>query len=158
MSVADVGAGTGLFMQPLADAVGSGGKVYAVDISHGFIQHLDERAMRAGLHQVQTVLCSDKSCELPERSVDLAFICDTYHHFEYPLNYMDSLYRAIRPGGTLVVVDFERTAESTEWLLEHMRAGKETFSAEIETAGFELVVEIEVDGLVENYFLRFRRK
>src|SRR5262245_44548980 len=41
--VADVGAGTGLFEKPLAEAVGVGGKVYALDISPAFVEHLNQR-------------------------------------------------------------------------------------------------------------------
>ena len=54
------------------------------------------------------VLGGERSVELPEASVDLAFVCDTYHHFEYPRSTLASLHTAIRPGGALVVVDFER--------------------------------------------------
>ena len=41
-------------------------------------------------------------------------------------------------------------------MLDHMRAGKDVFLEEITSAGFELAEELEVEGLVENYMLRFR--
>jgi hypothetical protein len=57
-----------------------------------------------------------------------------------------------------VVVDFERIeGKSRDWLLEHVRAGKETFRKEIEAAGFEFVEEPTIEGLEENYFLKFRK-
>ena len=91
-------------------------------------------------------------------SVDLAFVCDTYHHFEYPRSTLESLFTAIRPGGSLVILDFERIpGESDEWVLEHVRAGKEVFRREIESAGFQFEREVTVEGLKENYVLRFRR-
>ena len=37
-----------------------------------------------------------------------------------------------------------------------VRAGKETFLAEIEQAGFEFAREVEVEGFSENYLLEFR--
>jgi SAM-dependent methyltransferase len=158
MEVADVGAGTGLYMDILAEGVGSGGRVYAVDISPGFFEHLQRRARENGLDQVMPVLCTERSVRLPEASVDVAFVCDTYHHFEYPLSSTRSIYEALRPGGRLVVVDFERIPGVTrEWLLDHVRADKATFRAEIEGAGFEFVDEVEIEGLEENYVLRFRR-
>jgi len=156
--VADIGAGTGLFLRPLADAVGARGRLFEVDISPGFVEHLRGRVAQEGLEQVEVVLCTDRSCGLPPESVDLAFVCDTYHHFEYPRTTLWSIYRALRPGGRLVVVEFDRVpGVSREWILDHIRADKATFRAEIEGAGFVFEEEIPVDGLKENYVLRFRR-
>jgi predicted methyltransferase len=158
MRVADVGAGTGLFLPALDEAVGAEGRVFAVDISPKFLAHLRERARAEDLDQVKVVEAREDSVELPAASIDLAFVCDTYHHFEYPKSTLASLHRALRPGGRLVVVDFERTAGvSSQWTLDHVRAGKDVFTVEIEAAGFELEQELEVDGLVENYVLQFRR-
>jgi len=99
-----------------------------------------------------------RSVELPPDSVDIAFICDVYHHFEYPPDTLSSLMSAIRPGGSLVVIDFKRIpGESQEFILEHVRAGQEVFTKEIETAGFALRDEIVLDGLEDNYILRFER-
>ena len=42
-------------------------------------------------------------------------------------------------------------------MLDHVRAGKDVFTSEVEAAGFEKVEEVKVDGLRENYFLRFRK-
>ena len=157
--LADVGSGTGLFLGDLNRAVGARGKVYAVDISPGFVEHLRARVRAEGLDRVQVVLCGERSVELPEASIDVAFVCDTYHHFEYPRSTLASLHRALRRGGILYVVDFERIpGVSREWLLDHVRADKQTFTAEIVAAGFELEREIEVQGLEENYLLRFRRR
>jgi len=45
MGVADIGAGTGMMLSPLASATGDQGTVYAVDISPGMIDHLRQRAV-----------------------------------------------------------------------------------------------------------------
>jgi SAM-dependent methyltransferase len=158
MTVADIGAGTGLFLPAFDRGVDSEGRVYAVEISPGFLAHLRERAKREDLSRVEVVEGLEDSVALPAASVDLAFVCDTYHHFEYPRSTLQSLYTAIRPGGSLVILDFERIpGESEEWVLKHVRAGKETFRREIEAAGFRFEREIAVEGLKENYVLRFRR-
>jgi SAM-dependent methyltransferase len=158
MTVADIGAGTGLFLPAFDRGVGSEGRVYAVEISPRFLEHLRERAKREGLSRVEVVEALEDSAALPAASVDLAFACDTYHHFEYPQSTLHSLYTAIRPGGSLVILDFERIpGESRDWVLEHVRAGKEAFRQEIESAGFRFEREVAVEGLKENYVLRFRR-
>ena len=98
------------------------------------------------------------SVALPPRSIDAAFVCDTYHHFEYPRSTMASIHTAMRSGGRLVVVDFERIpGVSRDWILGHVRADKATFRAEIEQSGFVFEDEVTIDGLEENYVLRFRR-
>ena len=157
-SVADIGSGTGLFLPYFAQDVGSQGKVYAVEISPRFIEHLGKLAEKKGWSQVETVYCTDRDTRLPANSTDLAYICDTYHHFEYPHRTMTSLFRAMRPGGTVVIVDFERIpGVSRKWVLGHVRCGKETVIQEVEATGFRYVDEVKVDGLKENYLIRFRR-
>ncbi len=156
--IADVGAGTGLFLDAFVNAVGPTGTVYAVDISPGFIQHLAQRADAAGWSQVRPILCAEDSVNLPARSLDLAFVCDTYHHFEYPSSTLASLYKALRPGGALVIVDFERIPGVTrEWILEHVRLGREATVQEVLASGFEDAGTRTVEGLSENYMVVFRR-
>ena len=158
-SVADIGAGTGLYTMLFAKAVGSEGWVFGVDIAPRFLEHLNERAGTTGVENLTAVLGSQRSVNLPPDSIDLAFICDTYHHFEYPRSTLKSLHRALRDGGSLVIIDFERIpGESREWIVNHVRAGKEQFRREIEAAGFEFVEEVDLSSLKENYFLRFRKK
>ena len=156
-SVADVGAGTGVFVGLFAERVGVDGRVYALEIAPRFLDHLRERAQREGLDTVTVVQAQEDSVELAEASIDLAWLCDTYHHFEYPRSTLASLFQAIRPGGSLVLVDFRRVPGETEdWILAHVRAGQEVFTAEIEAAGFVLAEEIDA-GLEQNYMLRFER-
>ncbi len=156
MVVADIGAGTGLFTPAFSRAVGPRGKVYAVDIVPAFLDRIKERAASEGLANVQTVLCTERSVELPPNSIDLAFICDVYHHFEYPQSSLASLHRALRPGGEVLLVEFKRVpGKSSDWILNHVRAGQEVFTAEIAAAGFQQIEE--QDMLKDNYVVRFRK-
>ena len=157
MSIADVGAGTGLFTRLFAETVGPKGQVVAVDISRKFLDHIAATSREKGQPQVTTVLAKPDSTELPPTSVDMAFICDTYHHFEFPLKTMASLQKALRPGGRVVVIDFKRVpGTSTDWVLNHVRAGQEVFEAEIVQAGFRKVEE-KSELLKENYVLVFEK-
>jgi ubiquinone/menaquinone biosynthesis C-methylase UbiE len=157
MVVADVGAGTGLFTRLLAREVGPAGQVYAVDIAPKFLEHVQKTSRAAGLRNVTPVLCNPDSVDLPPGSVDVAFVCDTYHHFEFPQRTLESLHRAIKPGGLLVVVDFVRIpGKSSDWVLGHVRAGQEVVEKEIAATGFEKVGEVK-DLLKENYLVVFTR-
>jgi len=155
-AVADVGAGTGLFTRLFAARVGPQGRVYAVDIARAFVDGNLARARAAHLNNVLGVVSTQTDTRLEESSVDIAFICDAYHHFEDPKAMLASIRRALRPGGTLVVVDFERIpGTSPDWILKHVRAGKEDFRREIEASGFRFAEEAKL--MRENYFLRFTR-
>ncbi len=154
---ADIGAGTGLFVPEVRRWI-SEGTIFAVDISPGFVEHLEARRAEEGWSNVEVVLCQENTVALAKASIDVAFVCDTYHHFEYPQSTLGSLHHALRAGGTLFVVDFERIpGESREWVLNHVRAGKEVFIQEIEAAGFRFEAELDLPELRENYVLRFRR-
>ncbi|MCZ6836747.1 MAG: methyltransferase domain-containing protein [Planctomycetota bacterium] len=156
--VADIGAGTGFMSHVFAQQVGPSGKVYAVDINPVMMGRIAENADEAGLTNIEPILCTDKTVELPDESVDIAFICDVYHHFEYPKNSMTSLWHALKPGGQVVVVDFHRIeGVSRPFIMGHVRAGEEVFTQEILDAGFELINDHDVDYLTENYVLRFRK-
>lgn len=157
MKVADVGAGTGLFTRLFAPLVGPEGTVYAVDIAEKFVRHVEQTAREAGLRNVVGVTCDATSVKLPDASVDLVFVCDTYHHFEYPEKTLASIRRALRPGGSLVVIDFHRIeGKSSEFVLSHVRAGQEVFVKEILAAGFRQAEEHK-DLLEESYFVRFEK-
>ncbi|MFO0946736.1 MAG: methyltransferase domain-containing protein [Planctomycetota bacterium] len=157
MKVADIGAGTGLFTRLFATSVGADGRVYAVDISQKFLDHIAAKCKEEKLSNVTYVLCTATSTELPPASIDVAFVCDTYHHFEFPYRTLASIHQALKPNGQLIVIDFHRIeGKSRDWVLQHVRAGEEVFKREILEAGFEPAGKETM--LSENYFLRFRKR
>lgn len=154
MVVADIGAGTGLFTRLFAARVGASGTVYAVDISPAFVENIRRTSRAQGQHNVQGIVNSPSEVSLPPRSIDIAFVCDTYHHFEYPAAMMRSIRAALKPGASVVVVDFRKIPGfSTPWVMGHVRADESTVVREIEAVGFQLVEDR--DFLRRNYFLRF---
>ena len=156
MVVADVGAGTGVLSLLFAQKVDAGGTVIAQDLAPEFLRGIEERAKKAGLTQLRTLLGGEKDARLPPNSVDLVFTSDVYHHFEYPQSMLASLYAAIKPGGRLIVIDYEKIpGRSSPWVLGHVRANRETVITEITAAGFML--NRTHDLLRENFFLEFRR-
>lgn len=155
--VADIGAGTGMYTRLFANAVDSKGKVYAVDISQKFLDHIDKSCQSLQLKNVKTILGKDTSPELPENSIDLAFICDTYHHFEYPYKMLAAIHQAMKPQGRLVIIDFIKVpGQSREWILGHVRAGQDVVEQEIIKSGFKKVNEVK-SMFKENYFVVFEK-
>lgn len=154
--IADIGAGTGFYSRLFAKRTGEHGWVYSVDIAPKFLQHIASRATAENIANLTPVLGTDTSVRLPPGSVDLIFVADAYHHFEKPSQMLASIYHALRPGGRFIVIDFERVPGlSRDWIIGHVRAGKDVFRDEIESAGFRYADEVEIEGFEENYLLRF---
>ena len=156
MDIADIGAGTGLFTRMFAPAVGPEGTVYAVDIAKNFIDEVLRQAKHAGMNNVIGIVNTQKDANLEAGSIDLAFVCDTYHHFEYPRTMLRSIHDALRQGGSLIVIDFRKVKGiSSDWVMTHTRANKKTVIREIESEGFALTED--QDFLRANFYLRFAR-
>ncbi len=163
VAAADIGAGTGFYSILMAERVGPSGKVYAVDIAPRFLDRIQTLATAAKLTNISTVQCREDSVELPPNSIDLAFICDTYHHFEFPRGTMSSLHRALRPGGEVVIVEFLHDEENIahlseqrrDWLRDHVRLGRSETIAEVEGFGFAFASSPETPYLEESYIVRF---
>lgn len=157
-TVADVGAGTGVFTLLFAEAVKPHGKVFAVDIGPAMLKHVAERAKECGCEPViTTVLNTHDSTELPAACADLVFVCDTYHHFEHPERMLASIHRALRPGGRLVVIDFDLYEGCSEFVRLRARAPKEVYFQEIASAGFEPVRRTEIPDIKDHFYAEFRR-
>lgn len=104
--VADIGAGTGVFSFAFVQSVKPGGKVYAVDIEKGLLDHIDEKATEQGMsNYVQVVLGEFTDPNLPAE-IDLAFINDVLHHIENRALYLKNLAAYLKPGGRIAVIDF----------------------------------------------------
>ncbi|MFO0891917.1 MAG: methyltransferase domain-containing protein [Isosphaeraceae bacterium] len=157
-SVADIGAGTGLFVRLFAERVGPGGTVYAVDISPAFLRHIERRAKEDGQDRVvKAVKNTQDSVGLPAGSIDVAFLCDTYHHFEHPGKMLASIRHALRPGGRLILVDFDLRPDSSKAVKQRARAPREVYIREIIAAGFDPIATPRAPSLKEQFFLEFRR-
>lgn len=152
--VADVGSGPGYFTLRFARAVGPGGKVYAVDISRGMLDYLENQARANHLMNIRTILASPHNPMLPQGSVDTIFICDTLHHIPDRPTYYPLLFRALKPGGRLVNIDFYKRSLPVGPPV-HMKIAKAQMIREAEVAGFHLVRQY--DFLKYQYFLVFRR-
>src|SRR4051812_25301158 len=90
--------------------------------------------------------------------MDVVFLCDTYAHLGRHEPVLASIHRALRPGGRLVVLEFDRRAGgSSDFILKHVRADKSQFVAEIAAAGVDPIRTPDPPRLSENFFAEFRR-
>ena len=104
-TVADLGSGAGYFALKLSPAVGERGSVVAVDLRQLSLFFLWTRALLRGQHNVDVIVGEADNPRLPVGGLDAVLICNTYHEFSNPGLILDRVFRSLRPGGRLVVVD-----------------------------------------------------
>ena len=154
--IADIGAGTGFYSLLFAEQVGPNGRVYAVDIVDDFIDTIERHARQNGYNNLKGIVNDGRDSGLGVRSIDTAFICDTYHHFEYPETTMRSIHRALVPSGEVIIIDFIKDpAVSSHWVQGHVRSNKMEVIEEMKRFGFELSEDNPL--LKTNFYLRFRK-
>lgn len=104
MVVADIGAGTGFLSRKMATAVGAEGRVMAVDVQPEMLAKLTKLAKPfANITPVQS---TEQQVNLADQSVDLAIMVDVYHELAYPNEMIQSVLRALKPSGRLVLVEY----------------------------------------------------
>lgn len=132
--VAEIGDGTGYFEPLLARAVGSTGRVLALDFEPRLVTHVKRRMKTKGLGNVTVRQAAAGDPGLADGSVDRLLVVDAWHRLPQRAQYAAAMNRALRPGGFVVVVDF--TAESPEGPPAHARVAPATVIAELQAGGF----------------------
>lgn len=136
--VADLGSGSGYFTFRLARAVGPTGKVYAVDIDEPMSADLRARAKQEGHANVEVILAKRDDPLLPPGVIDLVFTSNTYHLMKDRTAYFARLRAALKPGGRVAIVDFDRRGWTR--LVGHYTE-LETIKTEMRAAGYRLTAE-----------------
>ena len=105
-AVADIGAGTGYISRKLSKKVGGKGTVFAVEIQQEMLDILTNKAVAAGVTNIQPVLGTITDTKLPPASVDTILLVDVYHEFDHPHEMTQAMCQALKPGGRIVFVEF----------------------------------------------------
>lgn len=134
MTVVDLGAGTGYFLPYLSRAVGQSGRVLGLDVERSMVDVMTQRVQRERLQNVSPRLVSAEDPALAPGSVDRVLVVNTWHHLTDRVPYAKKLLEALRPGGRVLIVDFDE--DSPEGPPLEMRLPPSTVIAELESAGF----------------------
>jgi ubiquinone/menaquinone biosynthesis C-methylase UbiE len=151
--VADLGAGSGPFVVPFANAVTATGRVYAVEIDRDFFPHIERKAREAGVVNVQTVLGEPADPRLPA-AVDVAFLHDVLHHIDNRQAYLQSLAKYLKPASRIAIVDYH-PAESPHASDPSLQVSQEQAAQWLLTIGFKPVEEVPL--FKEKYFVIYGR-
>ena len=145
MSVADVGTGVGYMLPFLSKRVGDTGKVYAEDIFDDFLAAAKQRVESAKLANVTFIKGTETDPMLPEGALDIVMALDVYHHFDYPEKMLAAIFKALKPDGRLVVVEYYKRPEAMPGgrASQHIRLDMPDVIKEIEANHFHLLSERE---------------
>ena len=151
-TVADIGAGSGWFTVRAAKRVGIQGRVFAVEINQEYINHINDRAKKENLANINTIFGKTDDPLLTKSSVDAVLILKTYHEIAEPLRFMKNLRTGLRSDALVGIID--RNGDGNDHGIK-----KETVVEEAMRAGFTLKEEfdfVKPDGM--DYFLVFQLK
>ena len=155
MSVADLGAGSGYFTRRFVEAITETGKIYVVDVEPEALKYVEETLVH--MHRPYTaefILARPDNPKIPFQSVDLIFVCNTYHHLEDRTEYFRKIQSSLKPGARIAIVDYYQDERSGDlgFPKRHL-VPRETVIAELSQAGYKLLHEHLF--LPKQYFLEF---
>jgi len=146
--VADVGAGSGYFTFRLARAVGSGGKVYAVDIQDEMLAYIRAKMQQTGITNIIPVKSTPIDPMLPPGCCNSILLVNTYHELSDPVALLKNLRKALKPGGTLAIVNWNESVTRKK-----LYVPMDLVVEQMKLAGFGL--SKSHDFLERQYFLVF---
>lgn len=151
--VADLGSHEGYMTLHLSKAVGSTGKVYAVDVEKYKLRNLERHMKRRDISNVETVHGDYDNPKLAANSLDAIIIMDAYHEMDDYMTILEHVKNALKPGGRLVMIeeidDFRKDQTRKEQTRSH-DLGINYAKAELTKAGFSVQSEIPDFGRWEN--------
>lgn len=133
--IADLGSGNGYFTFRLAEATGSHGVVYAIDVDEEALADLDATSQTRGVSHVETVVAGEDDSGLTPASVDLIFLCNAYHHLSDRTSYFADLKQALRRDGRIAIIELDDAPWFIPFMSSHQTQA-ETIDAEMTAAGF----------------------
>ncbi len=107
---ADLGCGSGIFTNALANLMGDGGKIYAVDKEN---QALESGA--AGKIRIEFVRLDFINDDLPFFAVDGILMANALHYVRDKAAFIEKLKKYLKTSGELIIVEYD-TVRQNRWI------------------------------------------
>ena len=124
-----------------------------VDTNLGFLKFIENSAKEQGLNNVETILAAEEDLALPERSLDLVFMRNVYHHLTNRVEYFKKLKRFLKSKGRVAILEYKRAGPLNSHRMLGHYVPRETIIEEMREAGYR--VKQEFDFLPEQSFTIF---
>ena len=144
MVVGEIGIGKGEFAFKLAQRVGAGGKIFANEINKKNLEMVSLRCKNENISNMEIVLGSEDNPNFAERSLDLAIMIHVFHDLTKPVGFLENLKSHLKPGASLVIVDF-KSMVTEENLIKLMK-------------GTGFILKKSVNFIPNDYILIFQAK
>lgn len=111
MTVADFGCGTlGHYVFPAGVQVGPKGRVLAIDILKSVLSAVESRKKMESANNIETIwgdMERPNGVKVPDGTVDVGMIINNLYLSKLKKELVTECVRMVKPGGTLVVVDWK---------------------------------------------------
>ena len=134
--IADIGAGSGYHVLKMA-ATAKKGMIYAIDIQQEMLDALKRKKEDIGLNNITLIKGNEKSSNLPANTIDKVIMVDVYHEFEYPIEMISSIKRALKPDGQIFLIEYRAEDDNVPIKRLH-KMSKAQAVKEMNAAGLEL--------------------
>ena len=152
--IADIGAGSGYFSFRMSDLVPDG-KVFAVDISPQMLGIVRARIKEKKVANVVPIQSTITRTMLEPFSIDKALIVDAYHEFSHPREMANSIFKALKKDGLLILIEYRKEDKKVPIKPLHKMTEKQAIK-EIEVVGFKWEKTLSV--LPQQHFMIFKKK
>lgn len=135
--IADIGAGSGYYSFRMAGIIPDG-RVVAVDIQQEMLDYLKDEAARRKISNVETHLGAIDSINAAPNTLDAALMVDAYHEFSHPVEMLQSIHTALKPGGRIYLLEY-RAEDSAVPIKPLHKMTEQQAVREFEALGFAFV-------------------
>ena len=142
-AVADIGCGSGYYARRIAQRVGSGGRVYCVDIQPEMLDIMQQLAARDGVTGIVPVLSEPDDPKLPAAELDWIILADVYHEMSDYEAMLAGMRAALAPGGQVALLEYRVEDGTGDHLKADHAMSVRQVLAEWRPAGFALVDLLE---------------
>jgi arsenite methyltransferase len=119
MIVGDIGSGGGFFVQEFSKKVGDNGLIYGIDVKQENLDFIKVILNKKDIFNVKLTKAEPDKIDLPEKSVDLFFMRNVFHHLHQQVEYFKNIRKLLKEQGKVAIIDYKNRKLSITGLFGH---------------------------------------